>query len=83
MSIVFFRSMRALLTGSEWLEVLDETNLLSVINQIEGPIITLRDGRNQVNIATNLWQNSNVPGQVDWAPALERFLQPQGSGSGY
>jgi len=28
---------------------------VSVINQIEGPIITLRDGRNQANIAADLW----------------------------
>jgi hypothetical protein len=30
-------------------------SMVSVINQIEGPIITLRDGRNQVNIAADLW----------------------------
>ena len=27
------------------------TRVLSVVNQIEGPIITLRDGRNQASIA--------------------------------
>ena len=37
---------------------------LSVINQIEGPIITLRDDRNQENIDANLYQNSDFPGQV-------------------
>ena len=28
------------------------------VNLIEGPIIMHRDGRNQVNIADDLWQNS-------------------------
>jgi len=38
---------------------------MSVIKQIEGPIITLRDGRNQANIAAYLWQNSNFPRLVE------------------
>jgi len=39
--------------------------LVSVINQIEGLIITLGDGQKQANIAADLWQNSNFPRQVE------------------
>jgi len=54
-----------------FLRRLEIEDMLSVIKQNEGPIITLRDGYNQTNVGTYLWQHRDFLREVEGMPSLE------------